>query len=152
MARKKRLNTAIVLGNESTSSTFTSDSFDGYNTAAYVRLSMEDSGKIDGYSLQNQEILLMDFIHSHSELNFYKMYVDNGFTGTKFERPAFDEMMQDMREGKINCIVVKDLSRLGRNYLEAGNYLEQIFPFSRFVLFLLQMVMTVHPLMSRMKP
>lgn len=56
------------------------------------------------------------------------MYVDNGFSGTKFQRPAFEEMMQDMKDGRINCIVVKDLSRLGRNYLEAGNYLESDFP------------------------
>ena len=128
MARKKRLNTATVLGTEP-ASVPNLTTMAGYSTAAYVRLSMEDSGKIDGYSLQNQEALLMEFINSHSDLHLHKMYVDNGFTGTQFERPAFEEMMQDMRDGIINCIVVKDLSRLGRNYLEAGNYLEQIFPF-----------------------
>ena len=128
MARKKRLNTATVLGTEPVSVPNLTTTA-GYSTAAYVRLSMEDSGKIDGYSLQNQEALLMEFINSHSDLHLHKMYVDNGFTGTQFERPAFEEMMQDMRDGIINCIVVKDLSRLGRNYLEAGNYLEQIFPF-----------------------
>ncbi len=127
MARKKRLNTASVLGKNPVSAPKQTSA--GYRTAAYVRLSMEDSGKADGYSLQNQETLLMEFINSHSDLHLHKMYVDNGFTGTKFERPAFEEMMQDMRNGTINCIVVKDLSRLGRNYLEAGNYLEQIFPF-----------------------
>lgn len=128
MARKKRLNTATVLGTEPVSVPNLNTTA-GYSTAAYVRLSMEDSGKIDGYSLQNQEALLMEFINSHSDLHLHKMYVDNGFTGTQFERPAFEEMMQDMRNGVINCIVVKDLSRLGRNYLEAGNYLEQFFPF-----------------------
>ena len=128
MARKKRRNTATVLGTEPVSVSNLNTTA-GYSTAAYVRLSMEDSGKIDGYSLQNQEALLMEFINSHSDLHLHKMYVDNGFTGTQFERPAFEEMMQDMRDGIINCIVVKDLSRLGRNYLEAGNYLEQIFPF-----------------------
>lgn len=129
MARKKRLNTANVLGQENISTPNLNETKAGYQTAAYVRLSVEDSGKIDGYSLQNQESLLMEFINSHNDLHLHKMYVDNGFTGTKFERPAFEEMMQDMRNGTINCIVVKDLSRLGRNYLEAGNYLEQIFPF-----------------------
>ena len=74
-------------------------------------------------------MLVLDYIGRHPELNLYREYVDNGFSGTCFDRPAFDEMMQDMRDGRINCIVVKDLSRLGRNYLEAGNYLEQIFPF-----------------------
>lgn len=130
MARKKRLNTAAVLGAECASvSGIPEDSGSGFCTAAYVRLSVEDSGKIDGYSLQNQEDLLLSFINEHKDLHLYKMYVDNGFTGTKFERPAFEEMMEDMKQGRINCIVVKDLSRLGRNYLEAGNYLEQIFPF-----------------------
>ena len=130
MARKKRLNTVAVLGAECASvSGIPEDSGSGFCTAAYVRLSVEDSGKIDGYSLQNQEDLLLSFINEHKDLHLYKMYVDNGFTGTKFERPAFEEMMEDMKQGRINCIVVKDLSRLGRNYLEAGNYLEQIFPF-----------------------
>lgn len=129
MARKKRLNTANVLGKENISTPDLNETKARYQTAAYARLSVEDSGKIDGYSLQNQESLLMEFIDSHNDLHLHKMYVDNGFTGTKFERPAFEEMMQDMRNGIINCIVVKDLSRLGRNYLEAGNYLEQIFPF-----------------------
>lgn len=130
MARKKRLNTAAVLGTECASvSGIPEDSDSGFRTAAYVRLSVEDSGKTDGYSLQNQQDLLLSFINDHKDLHLYKMYVDNGFTGTKFERPAFEEMMKDMKQGRINCIVVKDLSRLGRNYLEAGNYLEQIFPF-----------------------
>lgn len=130
MARKKRLNTAAVLGAESVIAPAIPDEpVQRFRTAAYVRLSMEDSGKIDGYSLQNQKDLLMSFINDHNDLHLYKMYVDNGYTGTQFERPAFDEMMQDMKSGLINCIVVKDLSRLGRNYLEAGNYLEQIFPF-----------------------
>lgn len=130
MARKKRLNAAAVLGAESViAPAIPEEPVQGFRTAAYVRLSMEDSGKIDGYSLQNQKDLLMSFINDHNDLHLYKMYVDNGYTGTQFERPAFDEMMQDMKSGLINCIVVKDLSRLGRNYLEAGNYLEQIFPF-----------------------
>ncbi len=130
MARKKRLNTAAVLGAESVIAPAIPDEpIQGFSTAAYVRLSMEDSGKLDGFSLQNQKDLLLSFINDHKDLHLYKMYIDNGYTGTQFERPAFDEMMQDMKSGLINCIVVKDLSRLGRNYLEAGNYLEQIFPF-----------------------
>lgn len=130
MARKKRLNTVAVLGTDSViTPEMPEKSVQGFRTAAYVRLSVEDSGKIDGYSLQNQKELLMSFISDHDDLHLYKTYVDNGYSGTQFERPAFDEMMQDMKAGLIDCIVVKDLSRLGRNYLEAGNYLEQIFPF-----------------------
>ena len=133
MARKKRLNADAIIGNQGSCALGQDETKnhrgDIYQTAAYIRLSAEDSGKKDGYSLQNQEMLVLDYIGGHPELNLYREYVDNGFSGTCFDRPAFDEMMQDMRDGRINCIVVKDLSRLGRNYLEAGNYLEQIFPF-----------------------
>lgn len=130
MARKKRLNTAAVLHNESVvKPKEDGKAASGYQAAAYVRLSLEDSGKQDGYSLQNQKDLLLSFIREHSDLQLYKMYVDNGFTGTNFQRPAFEEMMDDIKAGLVNCVVVKDLSRLGRNYLEAGNYLEQVFPF-----------------------
>lgn len=130
MARRKRLNTAAVLGNEDTDrSAALKYSKEGGLAAAYVRLSVEDNGKLGGYSLQNQKELLRSFFDAHKELHLYKMYVDNGFTGTQFERPAFAEMMRDVKAGRISCIVVKDLSRLGRNYLETGNYLEQIFPF-----------------------
>ena len=133
MARKKRLNADAIIRNQGSCALGQNETKNHcggiYQTAAYIRLSAEDSGKKDGYSLQNQEMLVLDYIGSHPELNLYREYVDNGFSGTCFDRPAFDEMMQDMRDGRINCIVVKDLSRLGRNYLEAGNYLEQIFPF-----------------------
>lgn len=101
---------------------------DLYRAAAYMRLSVEDSGKTDGDSLENQEKLLRDFITRNEGLVLQNVYVDNGFTGTQFSRPAFDQMMDDVRAGKINCVVVKDLSRLGRNYLEAGQYIENIFP------------------------
>lgn len=64
-----------------------------------------------------------------SELNYVDTYFDNGFTGTNFKRPAFTRLMNDVRQKKIKCIVVKDLSRFGRNYLEAGYYIETVFPF-----------------------
>ena len=128
MSRKKRLNPAAVLSAQSVISSV-EVSTRKFQAAAYVRLSVEDSGKVNGYSLQNQKDLLTAFINNHEDLQLYKIYIDNGYTGTQFERPAFEEMMRDMKSGHINCIVVKDLSRLGRNYLEAGNYIEQIFPF-----------------------
>lgn len=62
-------------------------------------------------------------------MELVEVYEDNGWTGTDFERPDFQRMLADVQKGKINCIVVKDLSRLGRNYVEAGNYLEKVFPF-----------------------
>lgn len=130
MARKKRLDVNAVLEQECAGFGLQEEQ-SIYHTAGYIRLSVEDSGKTDGYSLENQEKLVKDFIAEQQDMRLYRLYIDNGATGTVFERPAFDEMMQDMKDGKINCIVVKDLSRLGRNYLEAGNYLEQIFPFFR---------------------
>lgn len=130
MARKKRLDVNEVLDWERAGCGLQEEQ-NIYQTAGYIRLSIEDSGKTDGYSLENQEKLVRDYIADQQDMRLYRLYIDNGATGTVFERPAFDEMMQDMKDGKINCIVVKDLSRLGRNYLEAGNYLEQIFPFFR---------------------
>ena len=130
MARKKRLDVNEVLDRERAGFEF-QEKQNIYHTAGYIRLSIEDSGKTGGYSLENQEKLVRDYIADQQDMRLYRLYIDNGATGTVFERPAFDEMMQDMKDGKINCIVVKDLSRLGRNYLEAGNYLEQIFPFFR---------------------
>lgn len=130
MARKKRLDVNAVLEQERAGFGLQEEQ-SIYHTAGYIRLSVEDSGKTEGYSLENQEKLVKDFIADQQDMRLYRLYIDNGATGTVFERPAFDEMMQDMKDGKINCIVVKDLSRLGRNYLEAGNYLEQIFPFFR---------------------
>lgn len=130
MARKKRLDVNEVLDRERTGFGLQEEQ-NIYHTAGYIRLSIEDSGKTDGYSLENQEKLVRDYIADQQDMRLYRLYIDNGATGTVFQRPAFDEMMQDMKDGKINCIVVKDLSRLGRNYLEAGNYLEQIFPFFR---------------------
>lgn len=130
MARKKRLDVNEVLDRERAGYGLQEEQ-NIYQTAGYIRLSIEDSGKTDGYSLENQEKLVRDYIADQQDMRLYRLYIDNGATGTVFQRPAFDEMMQDMKEGKINCIVVKDLSRLGRNYLEAGNYLEQIFPFFR---------------------
>lgn len=130
MARKKRLDVNAVLEQKCAGFGLQEEQ-SIYHTAGYIRLSVEDSGKTDGYSLENQEKLVKDFIAEQQDMRLYRLYIDNGATGTVFERPAFDEMMQDMKDGKIDCIVVKDLSRLGRNYLEAGNYLEQIFPFFR---------------------
>ncbi|MDD4496007.1 MAG: recombinase family protein [Eubacteriales bacterium] len=100
-----------------------------YETAAYVRLSREDGGKKDSNTIEGQKQIIIDFLDRNPDLNYVSLYCDNGHTGTNFERPEFERLMDDVRRGKINCIVVKDLSRFGRNYKEAGNYLERIFPF-----------------------
>lgn len=100
-----------------------------YRTAAYVRLSVEDSGKPGADTIEGQKNLLLRFIEDDPTLTLYGLFCDNGRTGTDFDRPRFEKMMEEVRKGHIDCIVVKDLSRFGRNYKEAGNYLEQIFPF-----------------------
>lgn len=100
-----------------------------YNTALYVRLSHEDNGNIGSDSIEVQKNLLMNYLAQHTDLQLYKIYSDNGMTGTNFERPAFKTMINAVRKGKVNCIIVKDLSRLGRNFVETGHYIEQIFPF-----------------------
>lgn len=101
----------------------------GLRTALYVRLSVEDNGKEDADSLENQEALLRDYLEDRPYLELVEVYSDNGFTGTDFERPAFIRLIEDVRKGHIDCIVVKDFSRLGRNYVETGEYLEKVFPF-----------------------
>lgn len=96
--------------------------------AAYLRLSIEDGDKAESNSIGNQRELIRDFVAERPELHLVGEYADDGYTGTNFERPGFTQMMEDIKSGKINCIIVKDLSRLGRNYIEMGKYLEQIFP------------------------
>lgn len=104
-------------------------------TAMYIRLSMEDEDvslnrKEESNSISSQRELLKAYIENHSELKDTKVqeYCDDGFTGTKFERPGYMKLMEDIRAEKISCIVVKDLSRLGRDYIEVGSLLEQILP------------------------
>ncbi len=124
MARKSRKQTAaapVVQGAMPEMKT--------YRTAAYARLSVEDSKNPDCDTIENQLSLIRSYIEEKPYLTQTAEYIDNGVSGTRFDRPEFTRMVNDMRAGKFDCIVVKDLSRLGRNYLEAGDYLEKIFPF-----------------------
>ena len=97
-------------------------------TAAYVRLSREDGSRGDEGSIETQIDLVHNFIAEAPELTLYDTYTDNGYTGTNFCRPGFEKMMEDVMRGRVQCIVVKDLSRFGRDYLDAGTYIENIFP------------------------
>ena len=103
-----------------------------WSVAVYIRLSQEDSDngedKQESNSITSQKALLNEFIEEHDDLIVYDTYVDDGYTGTDFNRPGFQRLLEDMRKGNINSVLVKDLSRLGRNYIEVGNYIEQIFP------------------------
>lgn len=100
-----------------------------YLCASYVRLSQDDGDKEESNSIVNQKSLIRDFMHKHPEYTLVREYADDGYSGVNFDRPAFQEMMDDVKAGRINCIIVKDLSRFGRNYIETGKYLEQVFPF-----------------------
>ncbi len=101
-----------------------------FKTGLYVRLSIEDvRDRKDSDSIENQTYLLKQFVEERPFLQIYSIYTDNGEKGTNFDRPEFNRLMDDVKAGRVNCIVVKDLSRFGRDYLETGNYLEKIFPF-----------------------
>lgn len=106
-----------------------SKTLNNYDTALYVRLSDEESADDETNKIENQKEMLLRFVESKPDLQLVKLYCDNGRTGRNFNRPEWIRLMSDMKDGKINCIVVKDLSRLGRNYIETGNYLEKVFPF-----------------------
>jgi DNA invertase Pin-like site-specific DNA recombinase len=99
-----------------------------WRAAIYIRLSKEDGDKEESDSIVNQKILLEDYA-DNCELAIHDVYIDDGYTGTNFERPDFKRMMDDIKAKLVNCVIVKDLSRFGRNYIEVGNYIEQIFPF-----------------------
>lgn len=100
-----------------------------YNVGIYVRLSVEEKYYKNGTdSLLNQEEIALEYIKNKPDMRLYKVYSDNGKTGSNFERQGFQDMMYDVYNGKVNCIIVKDLSRFGREYIEMGDYLEKIFP------------------------
>lgn len=99
-----------------------------YNVAIYARLSVEDNGK-NSDSIESQIAYLEDYIAKDPTMQKTAVFIDNGFTGTNFMRPEFQRMIDTARLGKINCVVVKDLSRLGRNYVETGEFLEKVCPF-----------------------
>ena len=102
---------------------------DIYPTAIYARLSVENSGKDDdGAAIENQIDVCKEYIRDMPDLQLVKVYQDNGWTGTVMHRPAFDELMEDVGAGLIKAIVVRDLSRFARNYIETGTYLESVFP------------------------
>lgn len=100
-----------------------------WETAIYARLSVENSGKDDkGESIEGQVSICREYIEEHPFLNLVDTYIDNGWTGTNEDRPEFQRLLDDIRDGKIKALVIKDFSRFSRNYIEAGNLLENIFP------------------------
>ena len=100
-----------------------------WNATLYLRLSRDDGDKEESNSITGQRELLRDYISQRPELREFAVRVDDGFSGSTFERPNFQKMIEDVKAGRTDCIIVKDLSRFGRNYLDAGEYIEKIFPF-----------------------
>ena len=100
-----------------------------WNATLYLRLSRDDGDKEESNSITGQRELLRDYISQRPELREYAVRIDDGFSGSTFDRPSFQKMIEDIKAGRTDCIIVKDLSRFGRNYLDAGEYIEKIFPF-----------------------
>ena len=107
-----------------------------FYVAMYLRLSRDDNAKAEengiskteSNSIGSQRELIRSFINEQEDMELYDIYVDDGFSGSNFDRPEFKRMMSDIEAGRVNCVIVKDLSRFGRDYIEAGRYLEKIFP------------------------
>lgn len=104
-----------------------------WNVAAYLRLSSDDGDKVESNSISNQRSIIKQYTLKNNELkniSYYNIsyYTDDGYLGTTFDRPDFKRLINDVSEQKINCVIVKDLSRFGRNYIEVGKYMEVFFP------------------------
>ena len=104
-----------------------------YFAAAYLRLSKDD-GDIDGNiksesnSISSQRELVRSYIKEHDDMQLFDIYVDDGYSGSDFDRPEFKRMMADIEAGDVDCVIVKDLSRLGRDHIEAGRLIQKTFP------------------------
>ena len=101
-----------------------------YHVALYIRLSKEDETEGPSQSVTNQKSLLNEFVQQH-RLSVYDTYVDDGWSGTSFDRPDFQRMIEDIEAKKVNMVITKDLSRLGRDYIMTGHYMERYFPEKR---------------------
>lgn len=99
-----------------------------YNVGLYIRLSREDGDKEESESVTNQRKILQDYVKENDNYKIYNEYVDDGYSGTNFDRPAFKKMIKDIEDKKINMVITKSLSRLGRDYIDTGYYIEKYFP------------------------
>ena len=117
MARKSRKETAAVAVQEADAAC---------RAAIYVRLSVEDT-HTHSVSVETQQMIIARYLEQYPEISVYDTYIDNGATGTNFHRPGFQQMLSDIEAGHVNCVIVKDLSRLGRNTIDTGYYIEQYF-------------------------
>lgn len=126
MARKSRWSPKLGTDISVVSPTLPADCPE-YSVAIYARLSVRDSGRDENDTMENQLRLLKDYVMHQPDLTLCDLYIDNGWSGTNFARPDFQRLLRDIYAGKINCVVVKDLSRMGRNHLETAYYLQEVF-------------------------
>ena len=122
MARKSRREKPILSGQKP-------EIINDYLVGFYLRLSDKEVKDGNSESIENQRALLADFIKDKPDFHLVSTFIDDGKTGTNFRRDGFEQLMEEIKKGNINCVIVKDLSRFGRNYLEAGHYIEYVFPF-----------------------
>lgn len=99
-----------------------------WNAAIYLRLSSDDGDKLESNSITNQKEMITRYINNLKNIKIYNYYIDDGFTGTDFNRPGYQKMLEDIRDKNVNTIIIKDLSRIGRNYIEVGNFIDEIVP------------------------
>lgn len=99
-----------------------------WKAGLYTRISVEDGDNTEQNSIGNQIKIGNHFIAGADDIRLVDTYSDNGYTGMNFERPGFQRLLADIRAGKINCVIVKDISRLGRHFVMTSNYVERIFP------------------------
>lgn len=125
MARKSRKNIPEVVG----SATVQTEVRRPFRAGLYARISMETEETLERGTIETQVELMKNFVADTEDISVAEVYKDSDYSGTNFDRPGFVQMMEDIKHGKINCVIVKDLSRLGRNYVETSNYIERVFPF-----------------------
>ena len=99
-----------------------------WKIGAYQRRSFDDWEVEESNTIINQRKIIEDYLNDKKDITIYKEYSDDGFTGTDFYRPGFQKMMEDITRGKINGVIVKDLSRIGRNYIEVGDFIDEVLP------------------------
>ena len=99
-----------------------------YNVGIYIRLSKEDGDNIESESIKNQRDFLINYINNNKEFNYINEYIDDGYSGSNFNRPSWLKLISDINNKKINTIITKDLSRMGRDYIKMGDFIERIFP------------------------
>lgn len=120
MARKSRYETIAQIGTALSGAAFTA--------GLYLRLSVEDGDDLENNSIGNQRKIGLDFLRGRTDIALGGIYIDNGRTGMNFKRSGFQSMLSDLEDGKINCVIVKDVSRLGRHYVMTSEYVEKVFP------------------------